>query len=84
MNFINNAQSVCLKTYSEGEFAHLLESKTEEEFIKGYTGCGDTLLTFLLIELADKEDCSSAEVGAQRVGQAITQLQDVLAALEEA
>lgn len=83
-SFINAAQAICLNAYNEGEFSHLLDAKTEEEFTIGYKECGDGLLSFLMVELSSKEDCESIDVAVRRVSSALTQLQDVANALEQA
>ena len=83
-SFINAAQAISLKAYNEGEFSHLLDAKKEEEFTTGYKDCGDGLLSFLMVELSTQEDCESIDVAVKRVSSALTQLQDVFNALEQA
>lgn len=44
--------------------------------------CGDTLLTFLLVELSKREDCDSFGCAVQRLDSAIRQLTEMRAAFE--
>jgi hypothetical protein len=44
--------------------------------------CGDTLLTFLLVELSKREDCDSVGCAVHRLDSAIRQLTEVRAAFE--
>ena len=81
-SFISMAQAACLRLYSKGGFEHLLDSKTEEDFVAGYKDAGDTLLTFLMIELSASEDCESVVDAVQRVDNAIDDLEAVKRSLE--
>lgn len=74
-NPFNEYQQTVLKTYGDGDYAHLT---TLDEC----HNAGDTLFTFLMIELADKEGCDSAEEAIRRVNVAIEQLEDVAVAIE--
>ncbi|MBK6616541.1 hypothetical protein [Ottowia sp.] len=76
-SFISLAQAACLRMYATGDFEHLLDSPTEEEFVKGYKDAGDTLLTFLMVELAVSEDCDSLGVAIERVRTAVMDLKAV-------
>jgi hypothetical protein len=80
--FISIAQAACLRLYAKGDFEHLLDSKTEEEFVAAYKGAGDTLLTFLMIELSASEDCESLAQAVGRVDNAIDDLKGVKTALD--
>lgn len=44
--------------------------------------CGDTLLTFLMSELSEREDCDSFECAVNRLDSAIRQLTEVRSAFE--
>lgn len=81
--WINPAQAICLKSYAEGEFAHLLDCEKEKKFNKMVASCGDTLLKFLLNELATSESCITMDEACRRVDRASRELQAVCAALEQ-
>jgi len=68
------SQTCLLRTYDGGEFAHLLDLETVVEIRKAVGECGDTLLTFLFVELGGAEDCSDTETAVGRVELAMRQL----------
>jgi hypothetical protein len=77
MSNFNKAQQIVQQTYGGGDYAHLT---TLDEC----RDAGDTLFTFLMIELADSEDCSTLEEAARRVDSATDQLGEVFTALQSA
>lgn len=68
----NRAQRIVANTYAGGDFDHVQPDEIHD--------VGDTLFTFLMIELSDDEGCDDAEEAARRVRVAI----DELVAVEEA
>ena len=79
---LNKAQAVCLETYSGGDFAHLVEVDSKEELDAAMADCGDTLLQFLMIELSASEDCDSTVTAINRITTAISDLTNVLQAIQ--
>jgi hypothetical protein len=75
----NRAQQILLKTYDEGEFAHILEQTTTEAVMADLEM--DGLLRFLFLELADSEDCRNLAEAEDRMAAAIGQLQTVHGAI---
>lgn len=67
-------QSIAASAYDEGD--HLC--RTPDDISK----CGDSLLAFIMKELAESEDCDSAEEAVSRMDTAIRQLERVRDALE--
>jgi hypothetical protein len=70
----DECQKLVIEVYDNGEFAHLSPEDV--------SGCGDSLLKFLLSELSTREDCDSAETALARLETAKQQLSDIRAALE--
>lgn len=64
----NPYQRLVADTYGGGDYAHLT---TLDECCN----VGDTLFTFLMIELAYKEGCTGWDEATSRLGNAIEQLQ---------
>jgi hypothetical protein len=83
-NKLNKAQKTVLRIYENGEFAHLAQCKSADEFSDELENCGDGLLRFLMVELASSEDCDSIDTAADRVRSAMRQLTKVVDALEKA
>lgn len=81
-NHINAAQAACLKLHANGDVSHFIDLETEEEFFEAVDECGDGLLRFLVVELADKEGADSVTEALNRVAVAIEELQAVRSALE--
>jgi len=76
---LNGMQLAVLKDYGDGDFAH---HATQEELSQGdLNGLGDSLLYFILVELSDKEDCESVDMGIQRLNTAQDELDVCLVAL---
>lgn len=77
---LNSWQRAIARMYDGGDYAYLCDQAevTREEL----AGCGDTLFEFLMIELADQEDCDSQEEAVRRMERARDQLDAAIAALE--
>lgn len=67
-------QSVAVSTYDEGEN----QCSTPDDISR----CGDSLLTFIMNELAESEGCDSVEEAVSRMNVAIRQIEQVRDALE--
>lgn len=81
-SFINSSQRIALESYCSSEFAYLLEETSEAAFKAELDLVGDTLLKFLIIELADCEGLESTTEGAARVQHARNDLGHVLDAFQ--
>lgn len=71
----NEAQKIALATYGEGDYAHITSLDECKDV-------GDGLFTFLMIELADSEDCDTLEEAARRIQMAVEQLYAVKLKIE--
>ena len=78
----NKAQALCLETYANGDFAHLLEIDSQASFDAALLDCGDGLLRFLVVELATSEDCDSTDTAINQIATAISDLTVVKDMLE--
>lgn len=67
-------QQVVVESYNGGD--HCAHSPADIH------DCGDTLLTFLLVELSGREDCDSFDCALNRLDSAIRQLTEVRSAFE--
>lgn len=76
---LNDMHRAVLRDYADGDFAYL----AEQEFITEVDQLGDTLLTFILIELSVEEDCESLEDGISRMTRARDDLDICLIALDQ-
>jgi hypothetical protein len=76
-HWVNETQAAVLRSYEGGEFAHLLDASTASAFQEGLGGCGDGLLRFLMVELAESEGVDSVEEGLRRVNMAVDQLRAI-------
>ena len=65
----NQYQRLVIEVYDDGEFAELRPDEV--------SGCGDSLLKFLLSELSTREDCDSFETARDRLDTAERQLTEV-------
>lgn len=77
---LDENQKIVADAYCGGEYSHL---KVIE---KGFTrphGCGDGLLTFLMIELSYENDCFSSGDALCRLDNIIEQVEEVKAAFEK-
>jgi hypothetical protein len=77
---LNVWQKSIARTYGGGDYAHIAEQG--EVSADDLDTCGDTLFRFLMVELADSEDCDTQEEAVRRVARAREQLDDAVAALE--
>lgn len=77
---LNDWQKEIARHYGSGDYAYLAErgeiSRTDLD------DCGDTLFRFLMVELADKEDCDTLEEAIRRCESARQQLDDAIGVLE--
>lgn len=73
----NSFQCQCAAVFGGGDFAHVT---TLDEV----RACGDTLFTFLMIELSDHEGCTDLPEAARRLEQAQCDIQAVLDRFGEA
>lgn len=71
----NAAQEVLLKSYSTGDFEHILNFSSWNEVEVELSQCGDSLLRFLLVELSNSEDCTTVELGVERITSVIEDLE---------
>lgn len=82
---LNAYQKAAASVYGGGDFVDLaeMEFKNFAEFRESLKDVGDTLFTFVMIELGLKEDCDSVEVARNRISSAVDDLNDVLEALSK-
>lgn len=78
---LSESQAVVLASFCKGEFAHLGDARTVEEFERGIKACGNGLLRFVMQELSDDEDGGSVECGLDRVNAAVDELRNLADAL---
>ena len=67
-------------SYGGGDYADLAEKG--EMNAENLDGCGDTLFRFLMIELADGEDCDTLEEAIRRCESARQQLNEAIRVLQ--
>lgn len=81
---LNAYQKAAVSVYGEGDFAYLadMEFKNYDEFHSRVRSCGDGLLTFMLLELADS-DCASVEEARNHISRVIDSMNDVLGELHK-
>lgn len=77
-------QEILLKTFAEGEFALILECKTQSELDEKLENCGSNILKFLMAELSADQECRSLEEAESRVGCAIEDLEALLGNIQAA
>lgn len=73
---LNPFQRACTTVYAGGDFAHV-------ETIEQAQTMGDTLFTFLMIELATSEDCDSRDEAIRRLEAAISDVEQVIEAVRQ-
>jgi hypothetical protein len=73
---LNIWQKALLQDYSDGEFIHLASQNEIEDPMK----LGDTLLSFMLLELEAQENCENADDGINRLKRAHTDIEVALVA----
>lgn len=76
---LNVFQKAVLSDYCDGAFAHL----AEDGAIEDPHGLGDTLLTFMLIELSGQKDCETIKDATSRLHTARDEIDVALAAMEK-
>lgn len=77
---LNAWQTAVARTYGAGDYAYLAQQGGISS--EDLETCGDTLFRFLMVELADSEDCDSLEEAIRRVVKAHDQLDEAVAVLE--
>lgn len=73
---MNIMQRTLLDTYSNGDHAGVHIPEEVDEF-------GDSLLSFLIVELSEEEDCSTVDEGINRLINVIDDVQSVIDELEK-
>jgi len=73
----NQCQTTALATYCNGDFEYLIHHTPQADLAREIKNCGDTLVAFMLAELSNDNDCSSAEEGARRLTDTAQALLDV-------
>lgn len=71
---LNLFQKICAATYADADFAEIPD-------IESARTCGDTLFTFLMIELATSEGCDNREEAMRRLDRASANIEEVIDAL---
>ena len=74
---MNIAQKILVDNYAGGEFSHV---ETEEEANE----VGDSLFSFLFIELSDEQDCESLSDADRRMRIVMDDLREVAVKIERA
>lgn len=64
MSWMNAWQRAVCRNYGNGDYKHLIFSP---RWLAQLDDVGDTLFTFLMIELSTAEDCEDAETALQRL-----------------
>ena len=77
---LNAWQKEIAHRYGGGDYAYLAEK--DAFHAADLDGCGDMLFRFLMIELADSEDCGTLEEAIRRCESARLQLDDAISALQ--
>jgi len=72
-------QIAVLQDYANGDFGYLISAGE----IPDVKDLGDSLLSFILIELSDSEDCENTEQGVSRLNKGKDELDVALLALEK-
>jgi hypothetical protein len=72
---LNPFQKICAHTYGGGDFGHVAD-------VEEARAMGDTLFTFLMIELSTGEGCDSHAEACRRLERAITDVREVMDALD--
>ncbi len=71
MIHMNSYQTVVARTYGLADFSDFPERATWREDLDD---CGDGLFRFLMVELADAEDCTSKAEALQRLNNAAREI----------
>lgn len=80
---LNRAQQLALCAYSQGMYRQLLLVRNEEELKEQLEVISDPVLTYLLVELSEKEDCDSVGMAFDRVVHLIQDVEVVKERLEQ-
>lgn len=75
MKPLSDIQRTRAQVYGDGDFAHV-------ENMDEVRDAGDTLFTFLMIELGPDEGCDGPEEALRRLDMAIAQIQEVYCAID--
>jgi len=76
---MNKMQQIALQVYGGGDFAGYTSAEDAIE----HAHTGDNLLSFLLTEIGDDEDCSDVETAIHRLEVVIADVQVIIDALED-
>jgi len=77
---LNASQKQIARSYGGGDYAHFAEKGAFRA--ADLDTCGDALFRFLMVELADSEDCDTLEEAIRRCESARQQIDDAIGALE--
>lgn len=72
---LNPYQRACADAYGSGDFAHV-------ESLDDAREAGDTLFTFLMIELSSSEGCDDRDEAVRRLDMAVADIQGVAEAVQ--
>lgn len=78
---MNPWQAAVAKQYADGDFAHFA---TDPHWRANLEGCGDTLFSFLMIELSSQEDCDGPDEAVSRLERARDDIDDAIASVTAA
>jgi len=76
MSKFNQFQTLVANKYDGGENSHV-------ENIKDVKNVGDGLFTFVMVELADSEDCNNKAIALERLEKARDQLEELVDAITD-
>jgi hypothetical protein len=79
MIHMNSYQAAIARVYGLGDFNDFPERSTWREDLDD---CGDGLFRFLMVELADSEDCDSKQEVLDRLNNAVRDITDAITAVE--
>jgi hypothetical protein len=72
---LNQFQRACANVYGGSDFAHV-------ESLSDAREAGDTLFTFLMIELSSSEGCDDRDEAVRRLDMAVAEIQGVAEAVQ--
>ena len=70
---LNAFQNICAASYAGSDFHHVAD-------LEDARACGDTLFTFLMIELSTAEGCDNRDEALRRLNMAIASIEEVIEA----
>jgi len=76
---LNTIQTEVAKSYAEGDFSEII---TSDDWRHTLASCGDTLFSFLIIELSPGDDCENLETALARLQRAADDIETVFDHLE--